>query len=273
MHERWIPVLREQEVCGFPKYPTASLHHMAEHMSLEDALTRRFAFDAHILAHSNPEVDRRIDQGVFADADALAKIGGAVRMVLLIADVDCDKSHKASGSTGDAPAPDVWRCDEIPKVEALRRVHPDVYSYDTKGGYRLLGWLPTPVLLKSKADADEWSRRYCEWLAYLQIQFQIFADPACKNFGRFQRLPHATRGANAAPEERATIGDPHAIGTIRLPRNDYRDHGACEHALGQEGRCVRHQEEEETAQARRAPRGQRKGRALSRLHGERRARP
>src|ERR1700722_14798030 len=93
--EQHVPVLQGQEKQGFPKFPDTYPTHMAQHMALEDALTKRFPFDAHLIAHSNPDADRRIGKDVFDDAAALAAIGGAVRMVLLFFDIDCEISHRA----------------------------------------------------------------------------------------------------------------------------------------------------------------------------------
>ncbi len=212
--EQYVPVLQGQEIQGFPKYPYTASRHLAEYMALEDTLTKRFPYDAHFIAHCNPEVDRRIGKDVFDDAEALAEIGGEVRMVLDLFDVDCETSHRASGGTGDTPAPDEWWANEIPKLAALRLKHGNVFAYRTRGGYRIVARLPQPILLRTHADEDLWSRGYLERLSYLQLSFQIFADPACKNFGRLFRLPHATRIGASAPEERETIGEPRQLGTL-----------------------------------------------------------
>ncbi len=155
-------------------------------------------------------------------------------MVLLFFDIDCEISHRASGGTGETPAPDEWWAAEIPKIEALRLAHGNVYAYRTRGGYRLAGCLPQPFLLRTHADEESWSRRYLEWLAYLQLTFQIFADPGCKNFGRLYRLPHATRDGASTPEERETIGEPRGLALLDFELSP--DMAAVAEKLGAKGK-------------------------------------
>ncbi len=71
LREQHLPVLQGQEIQGFPKFPDTYPTHMAQHMALEDALTKRFPYDAHLIAHSNPRADRRIGKEVFDEPDAL----------------------------------------------------------------------------------------------------------------------------------------------------------------------------------------------------------
>jgi P4 family phage/plasmid primase-like protien len=211
--EHFVPVIRSHEICGFPDHGEGG---QAKYMPLDDALTKRFPFDAHFMQYCNPQVARRINLKVFDDHPSLAMIGGALVMTIVVVDVDCELSHKATGGTALAPAPDDWWCDEVAKVATLRREHPGVYVYRTRGGYRLVASLPAAALLRTKADADTWSRQYLELLAYLTVRFDIRGDPRCADCGHLFRLPHATRDRAHAPEEREAIGDPRSVGSINF---------------------------------------------------------
>ena len=50
------------------------------------------------------------------------------------------------------------------------------------------------------------------WIAYLARAFDIHADPACKDWTRLYRLPHATRELHGQPENYEVIGDAHHMG-------------------------------------------------------------
>jgi hypothetical protein len=152
---------------------------------------------------------------VFAGSPIGPRKGAAaqgVPMVLAVFDVDCEASHKASGGGGEAQASDLWWQGQMAKLKVLTHVHPDSFAYRTRGGYRLVYFLPEPHFLRSPDDAALWSFSYLTWCAYLAGHFDIQADPSCKDWQRLYRLPHATRTPGGHPEKREMLGDPRHIG-------------------------------------------------------------
>ncbi|WP_437796472.1 VapE domain-containing protein [Sorangium sp. So ce693] len=174
-------------------------------------------------------MERRLDSAAL-EGEALAELGGSVRMVAAVFDVDDPASHKRNGDINQADplmAASLWWENESAKIRDLRAEH-NVFVYRTRGGYRIVARL-TPFVLTSKNDAAEWSHLYLTWVAYLKRRFKIAADPV-KDWTRLFRLPHATRLEHVAegeteeqqiareernlaarPEERVTVGDPNAI--------------------------------------------------------------
>lgn len=203
-----VGVLPDQKVVAWPKYEQGP---RVIYGPLSAALTEEHDCDAHTFAYHCPIKPRRLDAGAL-EPDAIADLGGSIEMVIACFDVDCAESHRAGGSTDPCPAPDVWWLDELTKLRQLLVAHPGGYFYRTRGGYRILYVLPRPFLLSQSADALEWSRTYCSWLAYLERVFAIHADP-CKDWQRLFRLPHATRDGETSPERRDIVGDAENIGT------------------------------------------------------------
>jgi hypothetical protein len=66
--------------------------------------------------------------------------------------------------------------------------------------------------LRSKADAQAWREAYLGWVAALRMRYSIYADPACADWTRLYRVPHATREPGGRPEQRDTLGNPDDIG-------------------------------------------------------------
>jgi hypothetical protein len=205
---RWVPIFPDQRIRGWPQNDGMVI----AYRPLEYALTNRFTTDAHFAAYCVPEIARRMRLAALEDIDALAQVPGGIPMNLAIFDVDCELAHKASGGTSEIPAPDAWWAEERSKLNVLLLWHPDVFVYRTKGGYRIVFWLAEPAILRSQEEAAAWTCRYAQWIAALRTRFQIFADPACKEWTRMFRLPHATREEGGLPEDRETIGDPRSIG-------------------------------------------------------------
>ncbi len=164
---------------AYPKQALEASTHV-EYLPLAGALTQAFAFDAHFTAYSLPEVPRRLSRDIEGTRD--------VPMVLLVADVDQAETHAAG-----ADAESAWRSGERAKVAALRADHPDVVSFDTRGGYRLIARLAEPFVIRSTDDRDRWVAAYEAWLDELASTYGIVADRACKDWTRLYRLPHVVR--------------------------------------------------------------------------------
>ena len=200
-----VPLLPSQKVRSYPKHEKGG---RVRYIELEEALTSSFPTDAHFAAYSQPAVERRLCLGALTSPRALAEMGGEIPMLLALFDVDCHEAHR-----GDPTAIDSWWIGEVAKLRALLKAHPGAFCYRTKGGYRIVYRLPAPVLLCEEKDGAAWSLGYLGWVAYLRRRFGIDADPACKEWVRLFRLPHATREEGARPERRETIGDPGNVGT------------------------------------------------------------
>lgn len=223
-----VPVLRCQKIRAWPGKPDGK--GLATYTPISEALTRSYRTDAHVAAYSTPSILRRLDSGAIdpdvrarRDLDDAAKarieemlprlLPDGVPMVLALLDIDGEMSHAATGGSGDVPAPDDWWIGELSKIEALRAAHPGIYCYRTRGGYRLVGVLSSPTILRSRTDAERWSTEYLGWVAYLRRMYGIVADPSCADWTRLYRAPHATRDEGGRPEMREAISDPHTIGT------------------------------------------------------------
>lgn len=204
-----IPVLPSQAIRGWPKHDDGG---RARYMPLAEAFTTRFKTDAHFAAYSVPEIPRRLMLDALREEAARDRLGFGVPMVACVFDIDCSLAHAASGGDGGMPAPDAWWLDELAKLERLRDAHPGPFFYRTRGGYRIVYTLDPPELLLSPEDERTWMDRYARGVAYLRRRFGIFADPACAEWVRLFRLPHATRDGETRPEERETLGDPNKIG-------------------------------------------------------------
>lgn len=229
-----IPVLRGPRIRAWPGHAQGG---WARSTPLGDALTYRYHFDAHFCAYEAVVVARRLDSAAL-DGEALAQLGGSVRMVAAVFDIDDPASHKRNGDINKADplaAAALWWENESAKLVKLCAEH-NVFIYRTRGGYRIVARL-APFLLTSKSDAAAWSHLYLTWVAYLKRRFSIVADPV-KDWTRLFRLPHATRldqavegeteeqqiareerNLAARPEERETLGDPNAIGLWTPPIN------------------------------------------------------
>jgi hypothetical protein len=118
-------------------------------------------------------------------------------------DVDSGAAHKAHGeATAD------WRAAEAVKVAALQADVPGIVCYLTRGGYRLVGLLREPVVIDGDAAAAEWKVLVARRLAWLSRRYGIVGDPACSEWQRLYRLPHATRPKGGGrPEARPVVGD------------------------------------------------------------------
>jgi hypothetical protein len=190
------PIIPFQTRKAWPKHADAK---PVSYLPLHVALTRPFSTDAHFAAYAMPSHPYRLSSGAVGHLE----LPDCVCMVRAIFDID---GHQQ---------PDVerWWSTERPKVIALRRQHPDLFVYRTRGGYRAVDLLPEPIMLCTSADVEAWRQRYLTWVAYLARGFAIQADPACKDWTRLFRLPHGTREPLSPPENYEVIGDARQLGT------------------------------------------------------------
>ena len=216
-------VLPHAKVVGWPltaesirKRLTAEHHQCPE---LGDGLAREYATNAHHTAYApDPLAPRRLTRKAIEHAP--------VAMQLVVFDVDDEEAHREH-----RPASDAWREVEAPKQRALLEAHPGAVVFDTRGGYRVVALLEAPVAIATAADAAAWSRFYLLQLGYLSRRFGIIADPACKDWQRLYRLPHATRDGGPSPERRRVLGD------LRNP-GVWRREGGDEHLRGADGEAA-----------------------------------
>lgn len=168
-------------------------------MALNVALTRDFVSDAHVQLVT---ADRRLSS---AACEVLDKDVAAVALAL---DVD---------TQGHSTADDAWWADFAARAGVLAEQHPGAFAYRTRGGARLVWTLEVPCVIRSLDDARAWRDRYQRTAAHVYRVAGIVADPACADWTRLYRLPHATRDEGGRPERLDTIGDAHAIQPWRWP--------------------------------------------------------
>ena len=193
-----ITIMRDRFTRGWPRHERGDRAYV---LPLSPALTRDYRTDAHFAAYVTPN-GRRLTR------EALEVLDG-VELTTLVFDVDCGEVHGSK-----EPAPERWRAELMDRVKALATAHPDPYVYMTRGGARIVYRLDATFVLHTVDDAREWSQRYAIAIAYLGRSFGIVADPACADWQRLYRLPHATRDRGGKPERWPTYGDPSAIGAF-----------------------------------------------------------
>jgi hypothetical protein len=189
------PIIPFQTRRAWPKYADAK---PVSYLPLRVALARPFTTDAHFAAYAMPSHPYRLSSGSVGHPE----LPDGVCMVLAVFDVD---GHEQADIEG-------WWSAERAKVIALRGQHPDLFAYRTRAGYRAVDQLPVPIMLCTSADAEGWRQRYLTWVAYLDRCFAIQADPACKDWTRIFRLPHATREPGSPPENYEVMGDARHLG-------------------------------------------------------------
>jgi hypothetical protein len=188
-------IIPSQRRRAWPKHPDAR---PVSYLPLHVALTRPFTTDAHLAAYNMPTMPYRLSSGAVWHPD----LPDGIHMRLAIFDID---GHRQVDI-------EAWWHAERLKVMALRDVQSGMYTYRTRSGYRCLGILPGPVPLHAREEGEAWCQQYLTWVAYLERAFGIQADPACKDWTRIFRLPHARREPDGQPEDHETIGDARHIG-------------------------------------------------------------
>jgi hypothetical protein len=199
-HDPLVSTFLTKRACGWPRWPHGEWSDVCE---LSSALLRSWKTDAHFAAYETPN-GRRLTR------EALDR-GKRIALGAVVFDIDCPLVH---GSP--TPAPDAWRAELLEQVGALADSHPDPFVYMTRGGARIVYTQAEPTVLTSQADAQRWSQHYMVACAYLERRFGIVADPACKDWQRFYRLPRATREPGGKPESWPVYGDPKRIGALMI---------------------------------------------------------
>lgn len=198
-----LTVLRDKFARSWPRHDGGDRAYV---LDAGRALRRTYSTDAHCAGYATPNARRLC-------GDAVGQV--PIMMTMLLVDVDCGATH---GS--DEGAPEAWRVSEASKVHTLEAEHPGLFTYDSRGGYRIVYALPEPVELHDRDDVAGWSRFYRITLAYLERRFGIVGDGACSDWTRLYRLPRATRNPEAGPEDRAAFGNPDAIGVFTFDPSD-----------------------------------------------------
>lgn len=187
-----LPTFRGNNVRSWPKHTEGGY---AKYLPLPEVLTTDFRTDVHFAQYSNPEVTRRLCDDVLKPeySEALAQIGGAVRMQVVVFDIDVP---------GHGDVTEEWRDAELVKIGKL----PQPFVYFTRHGYRIVQTLTEPFAIDSKAAATRWTDFYLQSCAYLKRVHDIHADPV-GDWQRLFRAPHATRDEGGSPERLPFVGD------------------------------------------------------------------
>jgi hypothetical protein len=132
-------------------------------------------------------------------------------MHVIVFDVDDPTTHGTF-----EPASDEWREKQRARCRRLESEHPGAFFYDTRGGDRCVYRLREPSVIRDPQDATKWRQEYAVIRENLLRRFDISVDPACSDWTRLFRLPHATRDRESGPERRPTYGDPRNIGGLHV---------------------------------------------------------
>lgn len=186
--------------------------------SVAEALARRYTTDAHTAAYAATPHARRLSTGALAQRVH-------PRMVLVVVDVDHDETHRLNGERAKkglvaVAVPEAWRVDVDQRITRLRAEAPGIVAYHTRGGARLVGLLATPHDIADEAAALAWKVLYARTLARLSRLYGIVGDPACDDWTRLYRLPHATRRGSQVPEAWPIVGELAAVGVWPAPRDE-----------------------------------------------------
>lgn len=169
--------------------------------SLEAVLTDTFSTDAHVCAYWTAPWKR---------LKSVAVGQAPIVMLVFMGDVDCPAAHRDGGEV-----PEAWRAAEMAKLGPL--LERGAVIYWTRGGYRIVLRLAVPFSIQNEEDVTTWRALYLRFLLWL-MELGIVADPACRDWTRLYRVPHATRdGGNGQPEDRAVLGNPRAVGAWMPP--------------------------------------------------------
>ncbi|MGO9834947.1 MAG: hypothetical protein ACLP1X_12075 [Polyangiaceae bacterium] len=176
-------------------YPKPQNNVQVALLPLSEVLTTRYPTDAHFQAVTS-NIARRLNN------DAIGK--APISVVYYVGDVDDPVAHLL-----DVPARASWREAELEKITRLRRKHPRVILYDTRGGYRIIFSCAEPFAICTDADRETWWARYLAFRRYVFNVSGIIVDKTCKDFGRLYRLPYVRRDGQDTPW--GMLGDPIGI--------------------------------------------------------------
>lgn len=202
-----VPVFPSRRVVGWAGPSSETTPPTVQHLPLRDALSRPFSTDAHFAAYSLPDFPYRLRKGVVGAIP--------VPMIALILDID---GHKYEGLAFEE-----WMQREAAQIALLQHEHPGTYAHRTRQGYRLVSLLREPFIIRSERDAAGWKRFYLYHGLYLAYEFGIEFDPACADWTRLFRLPHATREQGGSPEEYPSWGNLHDISELKVGAFSIRD--------------------------------------------------
>jgi hypothetical protein len=188
-----MPVFASKTYRAWPRSPEGGA---AMYQSPAIALQSRYATDAHVAGYYVPSVPRRLDGG--APGHPVDGAPLVVAMAFLIIDLDGP----------DHQAPPAWRSHLAERVERALAEHPGGFSYETRGGGRLVWRRAAPFVITTESDARTWKLTYWRTLLYLSRRYGLVGDPSCADWTRLYRAPHATREPGGKPEQLPTVGDP-----------------------------------------------------------------
>jgi hypothetical protein len=230
-----VLVVDNAQVPAWPNVVSARARRRSRYVELSEAIATQWETDAHAAQYEFPAVPRRLDNGALVDdletltdriqaksetlsrtdatqyaqqrldvlRAARADSGGGVPMVAVYFDIDLK------------PISDEWRAIGRDAAKLLFRVQPGYYA-ETKNGARFIYELGRPFMVSGVSSAAEWTETYKQWLAYISRVTGLpiiknhdgrGLDPACADWTRLVRLPHATREGESLPERRTVFGD------------------------------------------------------------------
>jgi hypothetical protein len=191
----------DKYVLGYPKNPIDPRGVLCE---LGTLLGAPFDSDAHFVGYAT-DLRCRLSIDLFTPEHADKIAAANACMTAAIFDVDDPVTH----GTDEPARPEWWEAEKA-KLSRLREVHPDLFAYRTRGGYRIVFALAQAHALRSHADAAAWRALYLSWRKYLGRRFGIAVDRACADWTRFFRAPNVVR--DGVRQEWETAGDPNRIG-------------------------------------------------------------
>lgn len=200
-------VLFDEMQKGFPNHGSAEKPAIYED-SLEDALHKKFDYDAHMTQYSVPSIARRLDKGAlcasyaelrehvkcmeesralkfgraeptensidymtksrWATLEAMRAAGG-IQMHCVLFDIDGPREAGGECTPG-------FRKLISDGIRNLFSEHHG-YAYMTRGGGRIVYRLPVPVTIKTLTDASVWTARYQSYCNYVSQWIHL---PTCR---------------------------------------------------------------------------------------------
>lgn len=184
---------------------------------LETALTSEYTGDVYFVAYAPNPINRRLRVTVLEHPEALAAIGGSVKMQLAMFDIDYHVSDTFESEEERFERVRGWWNDELEKIDRLVTDMPGLIVYQSKNGYKILGLLREPFHIRSKADVDPWKRMFGAWLNYLAEEYDIrsvggVTGDQLLDWQRLQRIPHDGNRSPLQPDKHEVIGDPANVG-------------------------------------------------------------
>lgn len=187
---------------GWPERPEKPLRKSDRCITvpISRVLKERFPTDVHFAPYSSERNSR-------LRSEAAGQV--AVTMTALVLDVDGPDHERTSAFTRDL----------VPKLADMNREHPGACGYWTRGGARII-YAIEPFEIEDTKDAARWKRSYLVALRYFEDKFGIVADPACADWTRLYRAPHATRDKGGKPEELGVFGAVDDLGMIQITASE-----------------------------------------------------